>query len=208
MGENEEKWLSLSKTARFLGIHPSTVRAWADKGELPSHRTPGGHRRFRLADLELWESANRANPSNEGQLLVQNAIGRARLEVTEGRLDSQRWYQQLDEAARVAHRDVGRRLLRQLVAYLGQDPEAALAEGRLIGREYASMGRTNHLTLADTLRAFLFFRDLIAESIFSIYETAGVKSARAWAEINRKMLAFTNEVLMALVEGYGGAHAP
>ena len=175
----EPKWLSLSKTAEYLGVHPSTVRAWADRGELPSHRTPGGHRRFRLADLELWASVNRAGPSHEAQLVIQNAIGRARLEVTEGRLNAQAWYQRFDEPARAAHRDIGRRLLRQLVAYLAQDPDAALAEGRLIGREYASMGRAYRLTLADTLRAFLFFRDLIAESIFSVYETAGVKSARA-----------------------------
>jgi len=203
MSENNADWLGLSKTAEFLGVHPSTVRAWADKGELPSHRTPGGHRRFRLTELELWTSANRSDLSSEGELLIQNAIGRARLEVTEGRLAAQPWYRQFDEAARAAYRDVGRRLLRQLVAYLGSDPELALAEGRLIGREYASMGRTGRFTLVETVRAFLFFRDLIAESMFSVYEIAGVRSSHAWADINRKVSAFTNEVLLGLIDAFG-----
>ena len=197
-------WLSLSQAADYLGVHPSTVRAWADKGELPSHRTPGGHRRFRQADLELWTSANRSGQSPEGQLLLESAIGRARLQVAEGRLATQSWHGRLDEGARTALRDMGRRLMRQLVAYLGPEPELALAEGRLIGREYASMGRSARLSLGETARAFLFFRDLIAESVYEVYEMAGVRTSHAWGEMNRKVATFTNEVLLALLEAFGG----
>ena len=50
---SESEWVSLRQAAQMLGVHPATVRAWADKGELPSRRTPGGHRRFRRADLLL-----------------------------------------------------------------------------------------------------------------------------------------------------------
>ncbi|MBM3126742.1 MAG: MerR family DNA-binding transcriptional regulator, partial [Chloroflexi bacterium] len=37
-----EEWLSLSDTAKVLGVHPSTVRLWSDKGLLPTHKTQGG----------------------------------------------------------------------------------------------------------------------------------------------------------------------
>src|SRR4051794_2998670 len=37
-------WVGLSEAAKILGAHPATVRSWADRGELPSQRTPGGHR--------------------------------------------------------------------------------------------------------------------------------------------------------------------
>ncbi len=137
-------------------------------------------------------------------MLIQNAIGRARLEVAEGGLRDQTWYKQFDEAARAAHRELGRRLLRQLVAYLGPEPELALREARLMGREYASMGRSAHLSQMETVRAFLYFRDLLAESLFSVYEMAGVRSAHAWAEMNRRVAGFTNEVLLALINGYSG----
>jgi excisionase family DNA binding protein len=207
MPEKQAEWLNLSGAAEFLGVHPSTVRAWADRGELPAHRTAGGHRRFRRSDLMLWASANRSSPASEGQLLMQNAIGRARLEVAEGTLRNQPWYQAFDESARAAHRDMGRRLLRQLVAYLGPEPELALAEARLIGRQYASMGRQARLSVGQTVRAFLFFRDLIAESLFSVYEMAGVRSAHAWAELNRRLATFASEVLLALIEGFNGNEA-
>src|SRR5574341_214034 len=50
----ESEWVSLGEAAAILGIHPTTVRHWADSGDLPSQRTPGGHRRFRRYDLEQW----------------------------------------------------------------------------------------------------------------------------------------------------------
>ncbi len=48
--QTEDEWLSLSEAAELLGMHPATVRLWADRNELPSRRTNGGHRRFRRSD--------------------------------------------------------------------------------------------------------------------------------------------------------------
>lgn len=38
--------------ARLLGVHPDTVRRWADAGVLPYWRSPTGQRRFRRADID------------------------------------------------------------------------------------------------------------------------------------------------------------
>lgn len=41
--------------ARMLGVDERTVVRWADDGHLPvAYRTPGGHRRFRVLDLEHY----------------------------------------------------------------------------------------------------------------------------------------------------------
>ena len=42
-----DEWLSLSDAAKLLGVHPSTVRLWSDKGALPVHKTQRGHRRYK-----------------------------------------------------------------------------------------------------------------------------------------------------------------
>ncbi len=38
----------------LFNVAPDTVAGWADKGKLPSFRTPGGQRRFRREDVEAF----------------------------------------------------------------------------------------------------------------------------------------------------------
>ncbi len=44
--------LRLSQAAKRIGIHPDTLRQWADKGQVACVRLPSGERRFRVADIE------------------------------------------------------------------------------------------------------------------------------------------------------------
>ena len=47
--------LSVTRAARFLGVHPNTVRAWSDQGRLRCYRINArGDRRYRLGDLERF----------------------------------------------------------------------------------------------------------------------------------------------------------
>ncbi len=51
MLSNDETWFTLSEAAELLNIHPTTLRRWADGGDIPALVTPGGHRRFAATDL-------------------------------------------------------------------------------------------------------------------------------------------------------------
>ena len=47
--------LAVREVARLLNIHSNTVRRWSDRGILRAyHITPGGDRRFRLADIARY----------------------------------------------------------------------------------------------------------------------------------------------------------
>ena len=50
----EPDWLTLGQAARFLGVAQSTIRKWSDQGRVPAFYTPGGHRRYRRRDLEMF----------------------------------------------------------------------------------------------------------------------------------------------------------
>lgn len=206
--EEAAAWLGLSQAAAFLGIHPRTLRLWADRGEVPSHRTPGGHRRFHRADLEALLAAERHQQAQSGlQLIVHSALGRARMEASEGGLAQASWYRQFDEPARELHRLMGRRLLGALLRYLSSpaDREALLAEARTHGRSYGEFSRRQGLALDDAVRAFLFFRDTLADSVIEMTESAASlnpRSARTWGDTFRQVNTFTNEVLLALIQAY------
>lgn len=55
MAHNKSKpYLSPSEAAKLLMVSPITVRAWAQKGLLPSETTLGGHRRFLRESVEQF----------------------------------------------------------------------------------------------------------------------------------------------------------
>jgi excisionase family DNA binding protein len=51
---NEPDWLTLGQAAKYLGVAQSTIRKWSDVGRVPAFYTPGGHRRYRRADLDAF----------------------------------------------------------------------------------------------------------------------------------------------------------
>src|SRR3972149_218605 len=98
-----DDWLSLSGVAQLLGVHPSTVRLWSDKGVLPTHRTSGGHRRYRRDEVLLWARTARQVKA-EPESVMQMAMKNVRMQIGEANLQAEPWYQKLDEEARVADR--------------------------------------------------------------------------------------------------------
>ncbi|GCE10432.1 MerR family transcriptional regulator [Tengunoibacter tsumagoiensis] len=203
-----EEWLSLREAAEILGMHPATVRLWADRNELPSRRTSGGHRRFRKADIEArlrQESEPKADPA--AQLLIQSVLGRVRFAFTDGTLNTLPWYQHFNDAARDAYRQLGRRLLDLLLRALTDGTQAALlrTEAIELGYAYGSITYTSHVPLADTVRAFLYFRTLIDEGVLQVAEIRGARDHDLlWLEGLHQIQAITNEILPALIEGAQG----
>ena len=203
--QTEDEWLSLSEAAELLGMHPATVRLWADRNELPSRRTNGGHRRFRRSDIEarLRQDAER-KPRPTAQLLVQSVLGRVRFAFTDGTLKTLPWYEHFDDSALEAYRSLGRRVLELLLRALndGTSAEELRAEAVLLGVEYGSVTRDSHVPVADAVRAFLYFRSLVDESVIQLAEVQGVRDHPdiPWAESLYQIQALTNELLPALIE--------
>lgn len=195
-------WLSLSDVAGLLGVHPSTVRSWSDQGILPVHRTKGGHRRYLRSEIELWSQAQRSDKQHEADLVVQNALRNTRFQISEGRINQEAWYLKLDEEAREQYRQSGRALLHGLIGYLTSHGDQAKAEARSLGYEYASRGRRCGLNVSDAAHAFLFFRNVLMESMLNVYEEAAVRSPRAWSDMFRKVNSFTDEIMITLMETY------
>lgn len=53
-----DELLTPGEVARLFGVDPKTVSRWADAGKLDALRTLGGHRRYRLGEVEaLLEDA-------------------------------------------------------------------------------------------------------------------------------------------------------
>jgi excisionase family DNA binding protein len=195
-------WLNLSETAKELGVHPSTVRNWADEGRLPVYRTQGGHRRFKRSEVELWLQSQQTSTPDESGLVVQNALKHTRFKIIEGQLEAESWYKKLDDGAREQYRRSGRILLQGLMNYMASDDEAADAEARSLGYEYATRGRRHGLNVSDATQAFLFFRNTLIDAMLGVYESAAIRTPTAISGMFRKINTFTDRILVTLMETY------
>ncbi|MFQ5945592.1 MAG: helix-turn-helix domain-containing protein [Anaerolineae bacterium] len=200
-GSPPRDWFTLSQASRVLGVHPVTLRRWADAGELPVLRTPGGHRRFLLADLDSFLRKSGAEPLPEGGL-VERMLDVTRQGIQSPAVEDQSWYLAYDEKARARQREMGRRLLGLLMTYLSgqEDGEAALEEARSVGRASGQEARARGLRSSDAAQAFLFFRDFLLEATFQAPAGPGLpqRSLRTYRRVN----IFMNEVLLATLAAH------
>jgi hypothetical protein len=183
------KWLSLQEASKMLGVHPSTLRQWADSGKIPTVRA--------LLEPEPLQ------PSGV-QLLVQSALGRTRLEVSGGKLSDQSWYQRLDETDKAEHRELGRKLLTLVMTYLTQpsDRQAIMEEAREHGRSYGEHSLINKLTLTEAVRAFLYFHDFLTDGVIQMSETMGQKVNIDLISTYQQINVFIDEVMLAMLGVY------
>ena len=195
-----DEWLSLSDAAKLLGVHPSTVRLWSDKGVLPTHRTSGGHRRYRRDEVMLWSNTAR-EVRTEPEGIMHIAMKNVRVQIGEANLESESWYHKLDENARKQYRESARSLAQGLMTYLASETSDD-SESHAIGYEYASRARRYGLSAVDATRALLFFRNALIESVMKVYREANIHSGRAWEEMLHKMHTFTDQILISLLETY------
>jgi len=198
--EANNEWLSLQGAADLLGVHPSTVRLWSDKGVLPTHRTSGGHRRYRRDDVLLWaKTAREVRVEPEG--IMRLAMKNVRIQIGEANLESESWYQKLNEEARRQYRESARSLSQGLMAYLTSEDKDD-AEAHAIGYDYASRARRYGLSEVDAVRALVFFRNALIESVMKVYREANILSGKAWEDILHNMHTFTDHILISLLETF------
>jgi hypothetical protein len=54
----------------------------------------------------------------------------------------------------------------------------------------------------DAVRAFLFFRNALLQSIIDVYREAHIPSGTAWSGMLNKVHTFTDNILISLLETY------
>ncbi len=202
MDKPREEWLTLSDVATMIGVHSSTVRLWSDKGSFPVHRTSGGHRRYLKSEVELWLKTSRQKHVMEPITAIQSAIGKMRMQIAEGRLEAEPWYQKLDQNARNQYRMSGMSLVHGLMNYLSNENADSTTEAYALGYDYASRARRYGLSTVEATCAFLFFRNTLLEALVNAYEDARVPPGLAWGKMLNRIHTFTDLILVNLLQTY------
>lgn len=201
--KDNAEWVSLRKAADILGVHPATVRNWADKGELPTRRTPGGHRRFNRDDLLNYAQSQEDVQPMEVQVIIQNALGSTRMQLGRENLETMPWYSAMSDATHQAMRNQGRAVLDAIRVYLAKGaPDSELAVAIKLGNDYAKMLIEDDLTLPQATRGFFYFSDFVVNSILTWTELSQPRNSSEWANLLRQVNAFINTMMLSIVEYY------
>lgn len=78
--------LTSQEAADLLGVNQSSVKRWADQGKLRCLRTPGGHRRFSLQDVESFRRDQQCDGVTEWAEELTHALVRGKQSLAEALL--------------------------------------------------------------------------------------------------------------------------
>lgn len=198
-----ETWLTLSEAAKRLNVHPTTLRRWANNGDIPAMVTPGGHRRFAASDIARFANEHRAPQYTNGiaGLFATQALAHARQEVVVRR--DEQWLSQFDSEARNRNRMLGQQLMGLTLQFLSseEDSDYILNEARSIGREYARNAISQGVPLKGTLEASMFFRDSLIETALQLPDTTNIRP-EANLRLLRRVNTLLNAVHLAVADEY------
>ncbi len=204
MTEDTKKWLTLSEASQLLGVHQTTLREWTNAGQISSFRTPGGHRRFDLRDLQAFVQ-NRRTGSTGRELTIaeRNPLDSIRQQFGSSQIAQQSWYQQLSEQQRAKDREIGRRMFGLLIQYASrhENAEHFLDEGRKLARGYGKDLAELGFSPSGLVRAFLFIRRAILNATHQPQDATAPNDAEGM-RLYQRINAFMDEMLLSTLDAY------
>ncbi len=194
--------VGLSEAAAIAGVSVSTLRRWADEGRLPSFRTPGGHRRFRVADVQ---AALLPMPAATADIEVFGTLAstRIRRQLAAPRAKDLDWLSGLGDHARDRLRLLGRHLLATVEDYLARRrPRAGvLAEARQFGLLYGRELAAAHFTVRQGMEAFTFFRRGLEDAARRYAAQQGLSPAEI-DDLRDQLDVLNDRMLLGIAEAY------
>ena len=197
----EDRWLSLGRACRILGVNESTLRQWANDGRIRTFRTVGGHRRFPRDEVyALLEAPPRGNEEATAEASTKSALDRMRRRIQRRKGQPEQWMEHFDEEGKARMRMLGRRLVSLATEYRTQKRRRGelSEEARYLGLDYGRELASREVRLGDAISAFIFFRNSLHDSM---RQTSG-GDAREWAESRSDVMALEDIVLLGLTEAY------
>ena len=200
-----QAWVSLGRASRLLGVSHSTVRRWADAGELRSYRTNGGHRRILEEDVrQFMAQHSQASGAIDTDRISELAVGRVKRRLSRRRQSrDMEAFAGLDRATRERLRFIGRQLVDLFARFVSSRtrPERFIDDARGIGGEYGRTLVAAGVTLTDAVMTFNALRHSLEETAAQLASEAQQGTDEA-VEAMESILALADTVLEGMAQVY------
>lgn len=184
----------------MLNVDESTLRRWADAGQVRTFRTPGGHRRFAEADIR--GIVNGRNKKEQYTSEVEEVATRRIRRQVHNRTNAD-WYTHVDDAQREKLRGLGRRLMSLVADYVARRGRKTtlLEEARNTGVQYGDELASAGMSLSQAMHAFTFFRRSLDQSAKQALARQGTPPQDA-IEVCEQIMSLADEVLLGIAGAY------
>lgn len=203
-------WLSLGEAARSLGINAGTLRRWADRGQIASYTTPGGHRRFpRSAIAALLPAERERRPQLAALGTSGDQVAAAyRRSLATADAEAPPWLAAMTPPERELFRERGHRMAELLIAHLdAETPAPAMAnlhEASRHARDYGHDAARLGASLSAAVEAFLRFRSPFVDELARTARARRLPTAEATQLLVDAETAM-DTLLVAFIEGWQGS---
>ena len=195
-----DRWLTLGQACRLLNVDESTLRRWADAGQVRTFRTPGGHRRF--ADGDVLAIVNgRGRKQHYSEDVGDIATRRIRRQLH--RNPNPDWYATVDDVQREKLRLLGRGLMALVADYVAKRGRktSLLVEARTTGAKYGAELAGAGMSLLQAMQAFTFFRRSLDQSAKQALAKTGTPAGES-VDVCEQIMALADEVLLGIAGAY------
>ncbi len=197
-------WLTLGAASRLLGVSESTIRRWADSGEIRSFRTAGGHRRVAAEDIRAIVEQGGQRGGSGAERIGSLALARVRRRLARTRgTPLMAHLQSLDEESRERLRLLGRQLVDLFARCIasGARHERYAEDARAIGREYGRVLVQAGVGIGTAVSIFNRLRRSLEETASQTATEAHLPTERA-VEAIEHVLELADVVLEGMADLY------
>ena len=196
-------WIGLNEASHQLGVSATTLRRWADAGIVRTFVTPGGHRRFDAESVGALLPGRAGRPTMEQLGETPERISRAyRRSAQHPHVP---WVTGLDDAQRLAFREHGQGIARELLAALDAstdgDRAAHVSTASQAASHYGVVAAERGLGVATTVQTFLQFRRPFIAELYNLSRRRGLDTP-ATTELMAIAGDAIDELLVATVRAY------
>jgi excisionase family DNA binding protein len=197
-------WLTLGAASVLLGVSESTIRRWADAGEVRSYRTNGGHRRILEEDLRHIVAGTGGVRGSDTDRISDIATARVKRRLNRGRqTHTGSVLEGLPPEVRERLRLMGRQLVDLFARSISSSTkrERFVEDARTIGREYGRTLVSSGIGLTMAVATFNSLRRSVEEAASQIASESALPSDEA-VEAIESILQLADVVLEGMAEVY------
>jgi excisionase family DNA binding protein len=160
---SQETLVGISEACQILKVSETALRQWTDEGKIKAFVTPGGHRRYLVADLKKFMSSSHKAIGIKDLAAEIGETAQLHREIGLRFFTDAPWSGRLNKERGEELAELGRRLLNSVIRYVTAPSErtSTLNEVRKVGQSLGLALANMGLSLTDSVAAFITHRDPI-----------------------------------------------